>query len=127
MSHYEEMLEHAMKHKPTWLEGVKARVAGVTPKPTGNDDGDICAECGSAVDVHEGCEWEDGDICDRCLGDFARHARTDIPELIRRLEVAEMALDMISKHGECGNSCPWSRAMAIGASDCLTLIREEPK
>lgn len=51
------------------------------------DDGDhVCGVCGSAVHVPSDMEWESGDACDRCLAEFGRHARKDIPWLIAQIE-----------------------------------------
>lgn len=47
---------------------VLAEVAERFPshEPTGEDNDSVCANCDSMVTVNDGCEWSDGDVCDRC-------------------------------------------------------------
>ena len=41
--------------------------AAETPAPAGQSDSPECALCHKTVAVRDGCEWEEGDVCDSCL------------------------------------------------------------
>lgn len=72
------------------LDLIKERLkrAALRPRPIDEyaNDGDICAECNASVSVKDGCEWEDGMLCDTCWAELGPELAEDLARLIRAVE-----------------------------------------
>ena len=66
------------------LEEIKKALTLITPEPMLEDD--TCSACYQTVKVVDGCEFENGDICDNCMRDFAEQAIEFTPKLIAEVE-----------------------------------------
>ncbi len=105
------------------------RASKATPPPTGEDDY-LCASCNCLVSVRDGCEWEDGDICDVCCQAFFYEFRTMTVELARRLNksietirIAARFIKLIEPKNEEHKSDKWFNDLA----DELEAMPEEKK
>jgi hypothetical protein len=64
-----------------WQQATLAKLPKLAP--TG-EEYPTCSVCNGSVLVHDDCEWEDGDICDRC-------AHTIISDMWQARDAAEKA------------------------------------
>lgn len=73
-----------MKYNSDALYGFALCVKNAIPPDAEpfDDDGPICAECGTHVNVRDGCDFDPGDLCDACAQVFFSKVR----EAYRSLE-----------------------------------------
>lgn len=81
------------------LSAIEGRIAELDrePDPEQNADGDICAECGSMVDVRSGCDFDPGDICDSCWQEVGRQAHRDRVALLAEVKRLKKRFRSVTK------------------------------